>query len=343
MRKYILLILSLTLVISLLVPLTFCANITTVNGAEVNVGDIITYELTIDGADDIAAALQLEIYFNDDILKIKNAECYNLTSYVLNPNKNNNNAILLNASSLKGYDFTNGSNLLRVDFEVVGKGNTKIIENFICFCDINYDDIDFEYSHILKKNNIILVEKELETEAPTTIPTTEIVTTTVTIPVKTTTVCIGTTASTTSEVIETTTIVTDATEQTTENVIFTTVTEQILSSSQELTTIIPTELTIPIETDPTELNTSNPTEAIYTTIPVSESTLSTLSETTDTTTATFEPTTQFATSSSTDINIEFTILTETTDCNDRAESKLATKHINTYPKVKCSPFDEESE
>ena len=25
------------------------------------------------------------------------------------------------------------------------------------------------------------------------------------------------------------------------------------------------------------------------------------------------------------------------------EPKLATKHINTYPKVKCSPFDEESE
>ncbi|MBQ7818465.1 MAG: hypothetical protein IJ341_02090 [Bacteroidales bacterium] len=320
MRKHMLLILSLNLVIALLVPLTFCANITTVNGAEVNVGDIITYELTIDRADDIAIALQLEIYFNDDILKIKNAECYNLTSYVLNPNKNNNNAILLNASSLKGYDFTNGNDLLRVDFEVISKGNTKIIENFVCFCDINYDDVGFEYSHILKKNNINLVEKEIETVASTIASAIEIVTTTETIPVLTTTMCIGTTASFTSEVIETSTIVTDATEPTTEKVITTTVAETMLSTSQELTTTIPTQLTIPIETDPTELNTLNTTKAPLTTTHVTEPIVSTHAETSVTTVTSPEPSTKFATSNSTDINIEIPVLTEATASKDKVEN-----------------------
>lgn len=270
MKKRLCIISLLLLIILMTIPFTVSANShATVNGAEVNVGDKIVYTLSIDEADRVAMGIQLDIVFDDDILQVVNAECLNLSSYVINPNKNNNGKILLNASSLNGLDFTDGNDVLKAEFKVIKKGNAKITENFACFYDIDYEDVVFEYSHVLTKNNKILVEKELETTPPTTVapstlvPTTRPTTTISPTTIKPTTVptTVKITEPPTTQVTETT-IVTDPIETTTfvdeitTSSFVTTVPDTTESSSTATTNI-----TSAIVTDPVE----NTTETIITT------------------------------------------------------------------------------
>lgn len=225
MSKRILAIILLISAIIIAVPFTVSAsNDTTVNGANVNVGDIIVYKLAVDEADKIALGLQFEVNYDNKILETISAECVNLSSYVINP-YNEKSKVMVNASSLEGFDFTNGKEILIVNFEVIGKGNTKITEKFDCFYDINFDDIVFKCSHELSKNGVILDEKEIET-----IPSTPIKTT-ISVPV-----------------------ITETFANTTETMPIKT-TEKIETTIQNITTKHPVITTV-VPTKPTEITTS---------------------------------------------------------------------------------------
>lgn len=117
------------LIICLSVVPAFADSDVTVNGNDAQIGDTVTYAFSIEGSEQKVAGIHMVIFFDPDVLELKEVNADNLGSATINDNLNGNgqiiivNSLINGAAGLKCSDKTV---LATATFEVKKKGNTEI-------------------------------------------------------------------------------------------------------------------------------------------------------------------------------------------------------------------------
>lgn len=127
--KFFLAALITALIVCLSIVPAFADSDVTVNGSDAKVGDTVTYAFSIEGSDQKVAGIHMVIFFDPDVLELKEVNADNLGSATINDNLNGNgqiiivNSLINGAAGLKCSDKTV---LATATFEVKKEGNTEI-------------------------------------------------------------------------------------------------------------------------------------------------------------------------------------------------------------------------
>ncbi|MBQ2943079.1 MAG: hypothetical protein IJD93_00030 [Ruminococcus sp.] len=109
---------------------TFAAEVLTVNGKEAAVGSEVTYTFSIGAAQQRICGIHMVIFFDQDLLSLKEVNTDNLGGgTIVNDNKGNNGRIIVTNSFVNGtsgLDCKESKDIVTVTFEVIKEGTTDI-------------------------------------------------------------------------------------------------------------------------------------------------------------------------------------------------------------------------
>lgn len=133
MKKFskIILPLMLTLVlVCMSVVTSFAAEVLNVNGKDAAVGSEVTYTFAIGNAQQKICGIHMVIFFDQDLLALKDVNTDNLGGgTIVNDNKGNNGRIIVTNSFVNGTSGLNckeSTDIVKVTFEVIKEGTTEI-------------------------------------------------------------------------------------------------------------------------------------------------------------------------------------------------------------------------
>lgn len=160
--KIILSVLIMALIVSLSIVPAFAESDVTVNGNDAKIGDTITYTFSIEGSDQKIAGIHMVIFFDQDVLELKEVNADNLGSATINDNINGDGQIIIVNSLINGTAGLKCSDktvLATATFEVKKEGNAEISYFIPYLYDIDLVNIyDYKLSYGLEINGAEVVE-----------------------------------------------------------------------------------------------------------------------------------------------------------------------------------------
>lgn len=160
-------IFAVSLLAMLLVSLSLISAFATVNGEEAPVGSTVEYTLSIADAEQNIAGIHFEIFFDQDVLSLKEVNTDNLgDSTIVNDNQNGDGTIkVVNGyiNGAEGLACSEKTELVKVTFEVLIDGNTQI-KYYIPYM-YDYDMVNL-YKYTLTQTVTVDGEVVIENEPP---------------------------------------------------------------------------------------------------------------------------------------------------------------------------------
>lgn len=168
MKKIIKLSLSgiiMALVFSLSLIPAFATEGVTVNGQATQVGETVTYTLSISDAQQRVVGLDCVFFYDQDVLKLTDVNVDNIGSNtVVNDNQNNNGTVIMNNSFIengKGLVCKDKTELTTLTFEVVGSGDAEITYTMRYLYDIETVNIyDYTLTYDLSVGDAPVIENQ---------------------------------------------------------------------------------------------------------------------------------------------------------------------------------------
>ncbi|MBR3971872.1 MAG: hypothetical protein IKJ83_03175 [Ruminococcus sp.] len=133
---------------------------------EVNSGSTLEYTLSIADSEQNIAGIHFELYFDTEVLKIKEINTDNLSGSVINDNMNGDGRItvvngLINGS--RGLECKEKTDLIKVTFDVISDGNTEVQYYIPYMYDYNLTNL---YKYTLSEKVVIDGETAKDNEPP---------------------------------------------------------------------------------------------------------------------------------------------------------------------------------
>lgn len=129
-----------------------------INGVDAPVGSSVEYKLDLVAKKQVVVGIQMVFKFDTKVLKLKDVILDRFPSATVNANQNNDGMIYFNCSDINGVDFKELGEVARLNFEVIGKGDTTI-EYFVQYLYdidlVNLYDYKFTYSLTVDNNKVI--------------------------------------------------------------------------------------------------------------------------------------------------------------------------------------------
>lgn len=132
-----------------------------VNGQGVNDGGKVEYTLSIADTTQKVVGIQMFVQYDQSVLKLEDASASVFTNGMMNKNQNNDGLIHLNHSMLEGIDCKEKTEIIKVNFEVIGTGNADITY-FIQYL-YDYDNVNiynYTITYDLKVDDKLVVDNQ---------------------------------------------------------------------------------------------------------------------------------------------------------------------------------------